>query len=367
MELADLSPEHIAVIEELKRRTMDCVTPKMLEDNYLFYRFAKARDFNLIQAESMLRKHICKRKELEIDTMLTDYKPPEVLVNYVSNSNLGFDKEGCIVEYVDGGRLDYKGLWNCAKKQDILQYFAYIIERDKDMLLKRYKKFGKHIFLSIFDFENLPYATTTHVKTLQYGIYFLKEYIDNYPETLKCAIIINDGWKKELLKLIDADVLPAFLGGNKTDPDGNPLCITFVKRGEPIPKSFYMANEREILRTDLEKLTILPFSKKEISFEVKEVNSDLEWEYDIKSMDIDFSLHFKEKTLDPVELIPKQRTDTCFGTEKGLLKCEKVGTYTIVLDNSYSWLYPKEVYFRAEVKPPKNDRSENSGCDIHLS
>ncbi|GBN23426.1 hypothetical protein AVEN_47379-1, partial [Araneus ventricosus] len=35
-----------------------------------------------------------------------------------------------------------------------------------------------------------------------------------------------DGWREELLKWIDADVLPAFLGGNKTDPDGNPECNT---------------------------------------------------------------------------------------------------------------------------------------------
>lgn len=30
------------------------------------------------------------------------------------------------------------------------------------------------------------------------------------------------------MKQIDADVLPAFLGGNRTDPDGNPNCETFV-------------------------------------------------------------------------------------------------------------------------------------------
>lgn len=36
------------------------------------------------------------------------------------------------------------------------------------------------------------------------------------------------GWKEELLKIVDADQLPAFLGGNKTDPDGDPLCKTIV-------------------------------------------------------------------------------------------------------------------------------------------
>ncbi|CAL1269129.1 unnamed protein product [Larinioides sclopetarius] len=170
---------------------------------------------------------------------------------------------------------------------------------------------------------------------------------------------MKNGWKKELLKLIDADVLPAFLGGNKTDPDGNPLCKTFVKRAEPIPKSCYMTNKRKKLGSDFEKLTILPFSKKEISFEVKGANSNLEWEYEVKSRDIAFSLHFKGENLEPVELIPKQRIETFFETEKGLFKCEKTGTYTIVLDNSYSWIYPKEVYFKAAIKPSKYIRSHN--------
>ncbi|GBN35607.1 hypothetical protein AVEN_174296-1 [Araneus ventricosus] len=119
-----------------------------------------------------------------------------------------------------------------------------------------------------------------------------------------------------------------------------------------------MTNERKQLGADFEKLTIPPLCKKEISFEVKEANSNLEWEYDIKSKDIDFSLLFKGETLEPVELIPKQRTDTCYETEKGLFKCEKIGTYTMVLDNSYSWIYPKEVYIRAAINPPKHDNSE---------
>ncbi|PRD36058.1 UNVERIFIED_CONTAM: retm [Trichonephila clavipes] len=72
--------EEQAIIDELKKRTIKDVTPKMLEDETLFYRFAKARDFNIEDAESMLRKHLAWRKEMRMDTFLTDYKPPEVRV-----------------------------------------------------------------------------------------------------------------------------------------------------------------------------------------------------------------------------------------------------------------------------------------------
>ncbi|GBM76497.1 hypothetical protein AVEN_102288-1 [Araneus ventricosus] len=73
----NISSEEQAVIEELKRRTIDCVTPKMLEDNYLFYRFAKAQNFNISEAELMLRKNAYWRKEFGVDTVLVDYTAPE--------------------------------------------------------------------------------------------------------------------------------------------------------------------------------------------------------------------------------------------------------------------------------------------------
>ncbi len=33
-----------------------------------------------------------------------------------------------------------------------------------------------------------------------------------------------------LLKYIDRDEVPAYLGGTKTDPDGNPRCVTMVAK-----------------------------------------------------------------------------------------------------------------------------------------
>ena len=40
---------------------------------------------------------------------------------------------------------------------------------------------------------------------------------------------VTDGWKEKLLEAIDADVLPAFLGGKRIDPDGDPNCRSFVR------------------------------------------------------------------------------------------------------------------------------------------
>ncbi|GFX13412.1 SEC14-like protein 2 [Trichonephila clavipes] len=62
---------------QLKRRTINDITEKMREDETMFYRFLKARQFNVKNAESMLRKNIAFRKEYQVDTILTDYKIPE--------------------------------------------------------------------------------------------------------------------------------------------------------------------------------------------------------------------------------------------------------------------------------------------------
>ncbi|GBM52232.1 hypothetical protein AVEN_31050-1 [Araneus ventricosus] len=74
----DVTPEEKKVVEELRKRTQADLTPKLLEDETLFYRFCKARDFKLEEAEAMLRKHIIWREENQIDTILTEYKPLEV-------------------------------------------------------------------------------------------------------------------------------------------------------------------------------------------------------------------------------------------------------------------------------------------------
>ncbi|GBO01188.1 hypothetical protein AVEN_10593-1, partial [Araneus ventricosus] len=103
-----------------------------------------------------------------------------------------------------------------------------------------------------------------------------------------------------------------------------------IQHGKPIPKRYYRQNggKRLVLEPDAEKLSVMPFSKEEITFEVKEANSSIGWEFEIKKGDIDFSLRFREKIsedLEPVELIPKQRIDTSFEYEKGCFKCEKIG------------------------------------------
>ncbi|KAF8791869.1 SEC14-like protein 2 like protein [Argiope bruennichi] len=384
----NITYEEKQVVEELKERTIKDVSPKMLEDVSLFYRFAKARDFNLEQAEAMLRKHLTWRKELGVDTILTDYQPSEFLLKYVPLSIPCYDKDGCAVMVHDLGRADAKGLLNVVKKTDVTKYLTYFLHQMKEKVIKesengnkRYQ-LGKPILTPIYDFDELTYAKAVNVKGLQLVIHTVKTFLDNYPEYLHTITIINapiyftwlyaalkpllpitviqkiriygtDDWKEALLKLIEPDDLPAYLGGNKRDPDGNPFCKSIIVFGQTIPKDCQkQKRKRELaLQSDVEKITVSPLSKEEITFKVEE-NSYLEWEFETKNRDIDFSLSFRGKSLEIfeiVELIPKERIDTNYEPEKGCFLCEKTGNYTIVFE-ILRWRLP-DIYRldRAEV------------------
>ncbi|GBN71336.1 SEC14-like protein 2 [Araneus ventricosus] len=141
---------------------------------------------------------------------------------------------------------------------------------------------------------------------------------------------ISEGYQEDLLQKIDADDLPAFLGGNRTDPDDNPLCPSFITHGQKVPKRYYLRHaEKKLSKApDVEKLTVTRNSKEERCFEVKEPGSYLEWEFETKTKDIGFVIYYIEDAAEEpqaVELIPKQRIDTCYEPEKGLFKCEKPG------------------------------------------
>nr|XP_042905276.1 SEC14-like protein 2 [Parasteatoda tepidariorum] len=67
-----LGPDVEIKIQEFKKRFTKEMELSMYEDKFMFYRFLKARDFNMDQAESMLRKHLEWRKEFKIDKIMTE-------------------------------------------------------------------------------------------------------------------------------------------------------------------------------------------------------------------------------------------------------------------------------------------------------
>ncbi|GBN46906.1 Putative SEC14-like protein 6, partial [Araneus ventricosus] len=235
----------------------------------------------------------------------------------------------------------------------------------------------------IYDMDQLTFANATDKKGIEYMIKYFKVCQDFYPGIMETMFVINissyfmiplsivksclstsfislvqfhgpDGWKEELLKIIDADQLPAFLGGNRTDPDGNPLCKTIAVQGGKIDEKHYIHKSKNSLvnAPGVEKTTLSRASFSEIELEVKEDGSLIEWEFETKTRDIGFGLFYKEFVDGEekiTELVPLLRIDTEDYSETGVYRCERAGTYVVLFDNSYSWLRSKEIYYRIKI------------------
>ncbi|GFS67558.1 SEC14-like protein 2 [Nephila pilipes] len=134
-----------------------------------------------------------------------------------------------------------------------------------------------------------------------------------------------------------------------------------VKHGQPVPEKCYFSNRKKLLSksSHFRKLTVLRSSMEEIRFKIEKRGSVLEWEFETKNRDIGFAVYFNSAIdCDFVEVFPKQRMDTYYGPEKNSIKCENVGIYTIIFDNSYSWMHSKEVFYRIRVRGPNEDENK---------
>lgn len=378
-------------VEEFRRRMENELDPQMKNDYAMLRRFMKARDFNLDKAEDMLRKHLAWSKLMKLDT-IKQYNTPEVLTKYFPYARLGWDKEGVPLMYFSAGKLDGKGIFKSTRKCDISRNILKILDADVDFSVEQSKKHNKVIdqWVYIFDFDGFTLSKATHRPSLEVAFSTFMMYEAHYPERLKAAYAINtsvyfafifqlikpllsgntlqkinifgpDGWQEELLKVVDADILPAFLGGKRTDPDGNPLCKTVITSGGDVDEKYFIKTKDGCALAkdpDAKKLTVSRRSKYNVVIKVAEASSFIEWEFQTESKDIEFGVYYKE-TADQSklkELVQKQRVEANLGSEAGLQTCEKPGIYILIFDNTYSWLQQKEIYCRAYVVTPMGKR-----------
>nr|XP_042905844.1 SEC14-like protein 2 isoform X2 [Parasteatoda tepidariorum] len=171
----------------------------------------------------------------------------------------------------------------------------------------------------------------------------------------KIQIVGPEKVKETLLETIDADVLPAFLGGNRTDPDGDPLCKTFICHGGTIPTQYYLSKKSIKQEDNVEYLCVLRNSQVEIVVNVEVPGSALMWEFETTNKDIGFGVYFQTDAGEFIELICKKRIETTWAPEMGLHACEKSGSYVLIFDNTYSWFYTKEIYYRIKIILPTTE------------
>ncbi|XP_055931809.1 SEC14-like protein 2 [Argiope bruennichi] len=380
----DYTVEEKEAIEKLREKIPKDQERDLYDDTYRLYLFLKDHNFNITEAENMLTKMLKWRQKVQINK-IQEFKPPEVVEKYFEKNLIGFAKNGAPVHYLPLGKFDSKGIIMSTKHAELEKIYVRMLEKDI-VLLRKLKKPPKESYpggIYIYDMDQLTFANATDKKAIEYMIKYFKVCQDFYPGMIDVMYVINissyfmiplsiaksclsadfislvqfhgtDGWREELLKIIDDDQLPAFLGGKRTDPDGNPLCKTIVVQGGKIDEKHYIHKSKSSLvnAPGVEKITLARASFSEIELEVNEDGSLIEWEFETKTRDIGFGLFYKEIVSGEekiTELVPLLRIDTEDYSETGVYRCERAGTYVVLFDNSYSWLRSKEIYYRIKI------------------
>ncbi|XP_035223715.1 SEC14-like protein 2 isoform X3 [Stegodyphus dumicola] len=382
-------------LKEFRRAVQDILQHH--HDDQFLLRWLKARDFDLAKAERMIRESFKFRKKLGADTILTSaYELPEVYKKHPITECLGFDKEHSVVRLFMAGICDYKGFVYSLRIVDMMKILIYMLEHDLKMVQEKKKKIVKleEKTTFILDFNGFTLKQFYDKSVINAGIQLITMYQDNYPETLKAAYLINvpsyfswifnlfkpflnavtlskikiyrtDEWQDELFQIMDPKLVPAFMGGKLTDPDGNPKCTTLINWNSKIPPSFYLKQSQQNGGADdpsMKSVTVQQRSTFEVPVEVKVSGTILKWVFKTKEYNIRFGLFFKPngKKSHTEEIIPIGSVDCQVLPEENELICEKEGTYILHFDNSYSWLTAKQLMYKVETEAPDANETNNN-------
>ncbi len=188
--------------------------------------------------------------------------------------------------------------------------------------------------------------------------------------------ICGDNWKEVLKQNFEAENLPSFLGGTCECKD-KPLPPIAGCTGGCIPE---IEPEAGYTEQKLAAGTVFTHTVK-----VPESGSLLSWEFRTRKYDIGFSIGFEAAPTTVTVTVtatatdgkskPKPaatqstqvttaghapgavfktytKTDASAAIQSGVLECKTAGTYTLVWDNSYSWMTAKELLYHVDVTAP---------------
>nr|XP_006811136.1 PREDICTED: SEC14-like protein 2-like [Saccoglossus kowalevskii] len=190
--VGDLSPKQEQKLKEFKERVKDILV-KPEHNDYYCLRWLRARSFDVNKAETMIRNSMETRKKMGLDTLVTDYKSPEVMEKYYQGGLVGEDKNGHPIWIDPIGNIDPKGLLKSARTKDILLSRIQISERLwQETYPALSKKYGRRIegMCYMIDLEGLG---TKHL--WKPGVDLFNKAIaliqDNYPENLVAIYVVR--------------------------------------------------------------------------------------------------------------------------------------------------------------------------------
>ncbi|XP_037578167.1 SEC14-like protein 2 isoform X1 [Dermacentor silvarum] len=393
--VGDLSASQQDALDRFRKRVSDVTKPE--HTDHFLLRWLRAREFDEVKAEHMLRESMSWRKKVGADTIINDYQPSELFLKHFPGGFLECSPEGHPCYLLPIGSVDIKGFLELVPADDIKRHTLYLLESIMDRLKRSSTQKNKVIETVFFiaDFENFTLRQIYSWQVVTLLTDMLKAYEDNYPEILEKAYVINaprffpllwkfirpfltqrtvekvaiygtDDWKKGLMERLDPDYMPQHWGGSMVGPDGDPRCPHLVCPGGEVPASFReeLAKRRLSREAGVSVQRIERRSHWELPMRVTRPGEQLSWSFQTATGDLSFGIRYEPPLGSSAVceyLIEPQRLPSCsMVAERGRLVCDKPGTYVLEFDNSYSWVNSKTLAYIVEVLPPQDENELDS-------
>ncbi|KAF7648174.1 hypothetical protein LDENG_00160960, partial [Lucifuga dentata] len=190
--VGDLSPKQAEALQQFRERMQDILPQLPAQNDHFLLRWLRARNFSVQKSEAMLRKHLEFRKHMKVDTIITEWRPPEVIEKYLSGGMCGYDREGSPIWYDVIGPVDPKGLFLSASKQDFIKSKIRDCEMLQEECSLQSQRLGRNVesVTMIYDVEGLGLKHLWKPAIEAYGE-ILQMFEDNYPEGLKRLFVIK--------------------------------------------------------------------------------------------------------------------------------------------------------------------------------
>lgn len=114
----------------------------------------------------LIGQHLQWKQHLQVDTIIDEFEPPEVLRKYYPGGLVGHDKQGCPVWIVPLGSLDIKGLLHSAKKTDFVRYTVKCLQESEEDMKNQSER------VSLFHAILWPLARDDHFRAGEYVLKF---------------------------------------------------------------------------------------------------------------------------------------------------------------------------------------------------
>ncbi|KAJ6642069.1 SEC14-like protein 2 [Pseudolycoriella hygida] len=355
---------------KFRRAITDVTKPE--HDDFFLIRWLNARNWNIENAEKMFRDSIKWRERWNVDD-IANWKVPKPLLDFTPHGLSGFDKDGCPIIIIPFAGMDMWGILHTVSRADFIRATIQNIEKYLKIGLEQSKIHGPQArqFVILFDMEGFSLKQYTWRPAAEVVISLIKMYEANYPEILKCCFIINvpkvfafvyniiknfldtytlskififkndsKKWLPKLLEHVDESQLPTYFGGQMTDDDGNPKCLSKICWGGKIPEELYTdKNDSLTNNEDFVDTTVKKGGKIKLELNCEEDHH---------------LLKVNNKTGEESVELPLQRVASHQLDEEGFITCQKDFTYHVLFDNTYSFFKSKRIRYSVVLVKEQN-------------